>query len=140
MNTPIDLNRVSFFKPIVGKTLREQLRGRRLAGTEVVEYLYSLDGVKDFVPPNHWDKPHGDANHGGLWIYGFSLTYLRPRYHNRPKMVQEPVINGFIWTEGDEFFGPHFGHHYRGFTGDPLNMMVSERHDWCPQDWILIES
>lgn len=124
MITTIDLNKVSFFKPVGGKTLREQLQGKTLAGAEVVEYLRSLDEAKDFVPPAHWGKPFG--------VYGFSLTHLASRYVGRPEMKQEPQVNGFIWTR--EGFSPH----YRHFEGDPLDMMVGT--DWHPQDWILIES
>ncbi len=126
--TTIDLNKVSFFKPVKGKTLREQLHGKKLAGAEVVEYLRSLEEAKDFVPPAHWEKPSG-----GSWVYGFSLTHLRPRYWDRPKSRQEPLINGFVWAEDGGF-----DHHFRHFDGDPLDLVVGD--GWCAQDWILIES
>lgn len=122
-----NINKVSFFKPVVGKTLREQLKGKTLAGAWVVEYLRS--NPEGFNVPAHWEKPYGDNG----WVYGFSLTHLASRYEGRPEYRQEPQVNGFVWTER---YG--FGKHWRTFTGDPLDMMVGI--DWDPQDWILIES
>ncbi len=125
--TTINLDKVSFLKPVNGKTLREQLQGKTLAGAEVVEYLRSLDEAKGFVPPAHWEKPLG-----GRAIYGFSLTHLASRYVGQPEHKQEPTINGFVWSvEG-------FDSHYRDFKGDPLDVMVG--NGWHTQDWILIES
>lgn len=135
MTTPtIDLNKVSFFKPVAGKTLREQLQGKTLAGPEVVEYMRSLNDAQDFVPPAHWEKPSGGSMSGGEgWVLGFSLTHLAPSH---PHPDTEPCINGFNWTKD------HVARHYRRFTGDPLDMMVGDGHNgtWCPQDWILIQS
>lgn len=122
-----NLDKVSFFKPVIGKTLREQLQGKTLVGAEVVEYLRSLDKANGFVPPAHWEKPsHGRS------IYCFSLTYLAPRYIGRSEYKQEPTINGFVWSVDG------FDSHFRDFAGDPIDVMVG--NDWHPNDWILIES
>ncbi|MEK7586545.1 MAG: hypothetical protein AAB453_01600, partial [Patescibacteria group bacterium] len=89
--TTIDLNKVSFFQPVEGKTLREQLQGKILAGAEVIEYIRSFRRTKGFVPPAHWN----DANNpmwaegfvppshwikavGSRWVHVFSLTHLPP--------------------------------------------------------------
>ena len=132
----MDLNKISFFRPVVGKTLREQLAGKNLAGREVVEYLRSIGGERyaEFTPPAHWEKPFGPSSmqsgdRWGIdlqWIYGFSLTHLDPRSHNTGRRV-----NGFVWTEK---WG--FSSHYRHFEGDPLDMVVGR--EWEEGDWILV--
>lgn len=126
--TKINLNKISFFKPVEGKTLREQLRGKILAGADVVKYLRSLGDTKNFTPPSHWEKPFGDANRGGKWIYGFSLTHLAPRPGLSKSQAQ---VNGFVWAEDG------ISSHWRHFHGDVLDMMVG-RQGWCQQDWILV--
>lgn len=126
------LNNVSIFKPVNGKTLREQLQGKKLAGADVVEYLRTFDTEeksKDFVPPAHWDKPGTVPTNGGS-IYLFSLTHIErknPQHDYR-------YVNGFCWATD----GFHVGHQ-RSFTGtDVMDVMVGD--GWHSGDWILIES
>ena len=107
--TKIDLNRIGFFKPVAGKTLREQLQGKKLASAEVVEYIRSLP--EDFVPPSHW----------GFRLYGFSLLYILNNY-----------VQGFCWA--DQMI---HGGHSRFVTGEVMDVMVGE--GWHPSDWVLIE-
>jgi hypothetical protein len=121
----IDLNKINFFQPVAGKTLREQLQGKTLAGAEVVDYIRSLGkGKGSFTAPTHWRKyPRSRSG----FVYGFSLTHLAPRYDGG-----DPQVNGFNWAEDD------IASHWRSFTGDPLDEVVGGLEGWCPQDWILI--
>ena len=122
-----NLNNVRFFKPVAGRTLRAQLKGKKLVGPEVVDYLRSLIRAKTFVPPAHWEKPLGQYG-----FYGFSLTYVT--CHKMDKNCH--YVNGFVWSEIG--FGPH----YRSFMkADPLDMMVGDdlKAEWATQDWVLIE-
>jgi hypothetical protein len=58
MNTNIDLNRIGMLKLVAGKTVGEQLKGVKLAGPEVVEFIRSFDRPDaNFIAPAHWEKP-----------------------------------------------------------------------------------
>lgn len=125
MTTNIDLNKISFFKPIVGKTLREQLQGKTLVGAEVVDHLRSFPFYKkdrDFTPPSHWDRPTDTGRN----IYLFSLTYVKP------ESWCAGAVQGVNWARD----GFHVGHR-RAFMGDVLDAVVGK--GWDPDDWILVE-
>lgn len=124
--TKTDLNKIHFFKPIKGRTLREQLQGKKLAGAEVVDYLRSLDGKK-FSPPAHWEKPHDS-----IWICGFSLTYFAPKPWNKQSAPQIQGFNWSEWTDEVTRIVPHFR-----CLEDPMDYEVGR--GWDEGDWILIE-
>ncbi len=119
----IDLNRISFFRPVDGKTLREQLQGKKLAGQETVDYMRSLgETASSFTAPEHWGRrPHEESS---SWIFAFSLTYIKG--HESGAEAQ-----GFCWS------GDHVSNHRRFFTGDILDVVVGKGWNKC--DLILIE-
>ena len=126
----MNLNNVRIFKPVNGKTLREQLRGHKLAGSDVVAYLRTFDTEeksKDFVPPAHWDTPGRVPTNGGN-IYLFSLTYITPH------PAGGHLSNGVCWATD----GFHVGHQRFFEEEDVLDVTVG--NGWESGDWILIES
>lgn len=131
-NTTIDLNKVHFLKPVVGKTLREQLAGKRLAGREIVEYMISFmknDGEKleTFAFPNHWpSKPQGKKE----FIEAFCLFDTEAGY------VEGFLIAEFVpWKINNRVFKAPEGEKL-------LDLMVvatgPTSGEWQESSWILI--
>lgn len=128
----MNLDNVSIFKPVAGKTLREQLQGKTLAGADVIEYLRSFHGdkAKDFVPPAHWDKPGTVPKNSGN-IYLFSLTHVIPA-RNPVAQGHAGAVQGVCWATD----GFHIGHCRSFFRRNVLDEVVGE--NWYAGDWILV--
>ncbi len=131
-NPAIDLNKVHFFRPVAGKTLREQLAGKKLAGREIVEYMISFmknDGEKleTFAFPNHWPpKPQGKKE----FIEAFCFFDTEAEY------VEGFLIAEFVpWKINNRIFKAPEGEKL-------LDLMVVDSGatsgEWSESSWILI--
>lgn len=143
----MDLNRIGLMKLVVGKTLREQLEGKKLAGADIVEFIRSFDRMNaGFVPPAHWEGP----DLGSGIVDAFCLTAQGPS-----TLFHRQDILGFAWFP--KGLSPHTTPHVierRGIAvpeGDILDCMVVDpkmKVDpgsspapkcWAADDRILIE-
>lgn len=136
-NPAIDLNKVHFFKPVAGKSLREQLASKKLAGPEVVEYMRSFicknEELEELQIPEHWGKkPTGIE-----FIEAFSLLYQTPAC--RGGVERGFDIHGFAWSE---IFDWRVNPYSRFVDGDVLDLIVMNHshghNDWGENDWVLV--
>lgn len=89
MKTEIDLNRIGLLKLVAGKTVGEQLEGRKLAGPEVVEYIRSFDRPDaNFIAPIHWEGPR----EGSGIVFCYSLEA-----RGKSLLFDRQDFLGFAW-------------------------------------------
>ena len=99
MNT-VNLSKIGFFRPVIGKTLREQLQGKKPIDRDTFEQICTLLEIKSFeikgcTLPIHWrfKFPYdtgnvfciaqAGSNDGMFFIEGFRITRSRPYYHGK---------------------------------------------------------